>query len=111
MDIGAGNGYFSLAAAARGHRVIAFELSNKSLASFEASVAYNGFGKMVTLHKVASQTVHRLNMLLTPPHRRLPLCLQYCCLTDVVTSIHPLVGAFAGICLGVAVSLRGVPVG
>ncbi|CAL8471301.1 g10843 [Coccomyxa elongata] len=53
VDIGAGNGYFSLAAAARGHRVIAFELSNKSLASFEASVAYNGFDKMVTLHKVA----------------------------------------------------------
>ena len=52
LDVGAGNGYFSLAAAARGHRAIAFELSNASLASFEASVAYNGFGKLVTLHKV-----------------------------------------------------------
>lgn len=60
VDIGAGNGYFSMAAAARGHRVIAFELSNKSLASFEASVAYNGFEKMVTLHKVAFHTVRSL---------------------------------------------------
>jgi predicted RNA methylase len=34
LDVGAGNGYFSLAAAARGHRAIAFELSNASLASF-----------------------------------------------------------------------------
>ena len=52
MDVGAGNGYFSLAAAARGHDVIAFELSNASLASFEASTAYNGFQKAITLHKV-----------------------------------------------------------
>ncbi len=52
MDIGAGNGYFSLAAAARGHRAIAFELSNNSLASFEASIAYNGFEKLITVHKV-----------------------------------------------------------
>ena len=53
VDVGAGNGYFSLAAAARGHDVIAFELSNASLASFEASTAYNGFQKAITLHKVA----------------------------------------------------------
>ena len=51
--MGAGNGYFSLAAAARGHDVIAFELSNASLTSFEASTAYNGFQKAITLHKVA----------------------------------------------------------
>lgn len=52
LDVGAGNGYFSLAAAARGHDVIAFELSNASLASFEASAKYNGFQKAITLHKV-----------------------------------------------------------
>lgn len=52
LDIGAGNGYFSLAAAARGHRAIAFELSNQSLASFEASIAYNGFQDKITIHKV-----------------------------------------------------------
>ena len=52
LDVGAGAGYFSLAAAARGHRAIAVELSSASLASFEASIAYNGFGKLITLHKV-----------------------------------------------------------
>jgi len=52
VDVGAGNGYFSLAAAARGHDVIAFELSNASVASFEASARYNGFQKAITLHKV-----------------------------------------------------------
>jgi len=53
VDVGAGNGYFSLAAAARGHDVIAFELSNASVASFEASARYNGFQKAITLHKVS----------------------------------------------------------
>jgi hypothetical protein len=52
LDVGAGNGYFSLAAAARGHDVIAFELSNASLASFESSAKYNGFLKAISLHKV-----------------------------------------------------------
>lgn len=32
--------------------MIAFELSNASLASFEASAKYNGFQKAITLHKV-----------------------------------------------------------
>lgn len=32
--------------------MIAFELSNASLASFEASAEYNGFRKAITLHKV-----------------------------------------------------------
>ena len=53
LDIGAGQGLFSLAAAARGHRAIAFELSAKSIASMEASIAFNGFQDLVTLHKVA----------------------------------------------------------
>lgn len=52
LDIGAGQGLFSLAAAARGHRAIAFELSPNSLASFEASMAFNGFQDLITLHKV-----------------------------------------------------------
>jgi len=52
LDVGAGSGYFSLAAAARGHRVIAFELSPRSLLSFEASIAYNGFQDRIALHKV-----------------------------------------------------------
>ena len=67
VDIGAGNGYFSLAAAARGHRAIAFELSNSSLASFEASVAYNGFEKMVTIHKVLLRRLSAVLRSIYPP--------------------------------------------
>ena len=54
VDVGAGVGYFSLAAAARGHQAIAFELSTKSVASFEASMDYNGFITAITLHKARS---------------------------------------------------------
>ena len=53
LDIGAGIGYYSLAAAARGHRVIAAELSPTSTASIEASIKYTGFGKAITLHNVS----------------------------------------------------------
>uniref|UniRef100_A0A383WPH4 Methyltransferase FkbM domain-containing protein n=1 Tax=Tetradesmus obliquus TaxID=3088 RepID=A0A383WPH4_TETOB len=49
VDIGAGHGFFSLAAAARGHRVIAFETAPGSLAAFKASIAYNGFGSLIEL--------------------------------------------------------------
>lgn len=52
VDIGAGIGMFSLAAASRGHPVIAFEQANNSLQSFQASIDYNGFGKLITLHQV-----------------------------------------------------------
>jgi hypothetical protein len=47
--VGAGHGFFSLAAAARGHRVIAFETAPGSLAAFKASIAYNGFGSLIEL--------------------------------------------------------------
>jgi FkbM family methyltransferase len=52
VDIGAGIGLFSLAAAARGHSVIAFEMAEKSLQSFQASIAYNGFAKLIKVHQV-----------------------------------------------------------
>lgn len=52
VDIGAGIGMFSLAAASRGHPVIAFERANNSLQSFQSSIDYNGFGKLITLHQV-----------------------------------------------------------
>ena len=58
LDIGAGQGLFSLAAAARGHRAIAFELSANSLASMEASIAFNGFQDLLTLHKVVPYHLH-----------------------------------------------------
>jgi FkbM family methyltransferase len=53
VDVGAGQGFFSLAAAARGHRVIAFEASPPSLAAFKASVSYNGFHDLITVHSAA----------------------------------------------------------
>ena len=52
LDVGAGAGLFSLAAAARGHRAIAFELSDTSLVSFQASIKFNGFEKLIKLHQV-----------------------------------------------------------
>lgn len=53
LDIGAGQGLFSLAAAARGHQALAFELSAKSLASFEASVAFSSLSHLLHVHKVS----------------------------------------------------------
>lgn len=53
VDVGAGQGFFSLAAAARGHRVIAFEASPGSLAAFKASISYNGFEDLITVHSAA----------------------------------------------------------
>ena len=43
LDIGAGYGLASLAAASRGHPVVAFEAAPKSAAALAASIAYNGF--------------------------------------------------------------------
>lgn len=51
LDIGAGLGLFSLAAAARGHRVIALEASPNSCEAFEESIKYNGWHKRITLHR------------------------------------------------------------
>ena len=53
LDIGAGQGLFSLAAAARGHQALAFELSAKSLASLEASVAFSSLSRLLHVHKVS----------------------------------------------------------
>lgn len=46
-DVGAGYGLLSLAAAARGHRVHAFELGPASLEALEASLQHNGFEHLV----------------------------------------------------------------
>jgi hypothetical protein len=47
VDVGAGYGVVSLAAAARGHRVHAFELGSGSLEALQASVQHNGFEHLV----------------------------------------------------------------
>lgn len=51
VDVGAGLGFFSLAAASRGHRVVAFEASPRSVAAFRASIAHNAFEHAVELHE------------------------------------------------------------
>lgn len=51
LDVGAGIGYYSLAASARGHQSIATELSAGSTASFKASIWHNGFDEAITLHE------------------------------------------------------------
>lgn len=52
-DVGAGHGFFSLAAAARGRHVHAFEVSAASLAAFQASIRYNGFDGLINLRNVS----------------------------------------------------------
>jgi hypothetical protein len=49
VDVGAGSGFFSLAAAAGGHPVLAFEASPDSLEAFNASIQYNGFQQLVSV--------------------------------------------------------------
>ncbi|GFR43765.1 hypothetical protein Agub_g4877 [Astrephomene gubernaculifera] len=53
VDVSAGQGFFSLAAAARGYRVVAFESSARSLEAFSASVVYNGFQDRIRLYNVS----------------------------------------------------------
>lgn len=49
VDVGAGSGFFSLAAAAGGHPVLAFETSPDSLEAFNASIQYNGFQQLISV--------------------------------------------------------------
>ena len=49
LDVGSGLGYFSLAAAARGHRVISYEWGESAVPLLRASIAHNGFGPRVEL--------------------------------------------------------------
>jgi len=48
LDIGAGVGFYSLAAAAAGRSVEAFELGPKNLASLRASIAHNDFSDRIS---------------------------------------------------------------
>ena len=53
VDIGAGLGFFSLAAAARGHDVESFEVSPLAVDAFENSRKRNGFEDFIKIHRVA----------------------------------------------------------
>jgi len=53
VDIGAGLGYFSLAAAARGHQVYAFELAPSSLELLRHSIDANGFQGLIQVNEVS----------------------------------------------------------
>ena len=66
VDIGAGYGMVTLAAAARGHHVHAFELGPGSLKALEASIERNGFSSLIQVHKVP----------LGAPEQRGPTCLE-----------------------------------
>lgn len=65
LDIGAGLGLFTLSAAARGHRVIAMEASPPSGEALQESLAFNGWGKLVTVHRAPAGAVDGL-----------PVCLE-----------------------------------
>ena len=58
LDIGAGLGFYTVTAAMRGQRVIAAELSPKSVQALEASVAANSLGSLVTLVNVTLGAAH-----------------------------------------------------
>ena len=53
VDVGADIGFFTLAAASRGHRVHTFELQKNNLDVLRESVRRNGFSDLVVVHPVA----------------------------------------------------------
>ncbi|EFJ45370.1 hypothetical protein VOLCADRAFT_105912 [Volvox carteri f. nagariensis] len=53
VDVSAGTGFFSLAAAARGHKVVSFETSPRSIEAFSFSIVYNGFEDRIRLYNVS----------------------------------------------------------
>jgi hypothetical protein len=59
VDVGAGYGLLSLAAAARGHRVHAWELGPASLEALEASLRHNGFQHLVQVRPGLGCLAHR----------------------------------------------------
>ena len=59
-DVGAGYGLMSLAAAARGHRVHAFELGPGSLQALEASLEHTGLQHLVQVGGGRRKVVRRV---------------------------------------------------
>lgn len=68
--MGAGYGFLSLAAAARGHKVHAFELAPASLEAFEASIGYNGFGHLIEVHKLPLGAPHQEEYICIVPRQK-----------------------------------------
>jgi len=59
LDIGAGYGMMSLAAASRGHPVLAFEAAPQSAWALAASIEYNGFPDTILVHRaLGDRTEH-----------------------------------------------------
>lgn len=58
VDIGAGLGLFTLAAASHGHPVVAFESDPKNIKALKKSVEYNRFGSYVRIESAAMLEVH-----------------------------------------------------
>ena len=52
VDVGSGYGLVSLAAAARGHRVKAFEVGSKSSGAFKRSIAWNALDSLIDLEEI-----------------------------------------------------------
>ena len=53
VDVGAGYGLVSLAAASEGHRVVAFELGPKPLEAFKESIDRNDLGDLISVQEMA----------------------------------------------------------
>ena len=53
VDVGAGYGLVSLAAASEGHRVVAFELGPKPLEAFKESIDRNDLGGLISVQEMA----------------------------------------------------------
>lgn len=73
LDVGAGMGFHSLAAAATGWQVEAFESGQLDLLSFQASRAYNGFKEAVRIHQVSPSSLklaHSINLTARLRHGR-----------------------------------------
>ena len=68
VDVGANIGYFTLMAAAMGHRVVAFEPMNRNAAKLQSSIARNGFQRQVVLYHNAASFESSGKVSLTETH-------------------------------------------
>ena len=67
LDIGAGLGFFSLAAASRHHPVVALELTDSNIKPFNMSIHTNGFAEVLKLHTNINDFKNASRSLCTKP--------------------------------------------